>query len=279
MIRGFKNLRGIVAAFLVAASVVCAVPANTLTAEAASVHTYEYKTALNEDGEVVDASTPTEIIYIKPGVYNRNVLQVKVMGDDMEDSLNHIIKSISCSKTLRYKITYRNMNNKGTVATFRFSFYTKKQKIYNFKFRVDGIQYKVKINSQQPVKEIKFGNQLLTNTSDALGSYNCITELKKGKVSVKMNSQYSMTSLQVGRYKNVKNGSNTTATLYWETIKNNKKVKLSNERQVTTFEGSNGFKATKEESMVATTIIRVNYKNNKTGVTGYVDYYLNRLLD
>ena len=91
-----------------------------------------------------------------------------------------------------------------------------------------------------------------------------------------MNKNYSLKSIQLGRYKNVTQGNQTSPVIYWVDIKNGKKVTLSSEKQVKSRKDD---KFDYEGNMVATTIIRVNYKNNKTGVESYVDYYLNKLVD
>ena len=90
-----------------------------------------------------------------------------------------------------------------------------------------------------------------------------------------MGNNYSLESIQVGKYKNVTTNGKTEPVLYWEQIKNNKKVVLSTQKQVIDEDSHD----TVENSMYSTTIIRVNYKYNKNGSTGCVDYYFNKIVD
>ena len=87
-----------------------------------------------------------------------------------------------------------------------------------------------------------------------------------------MNSGYTRVSIQVGQYKNSDDTSMT-----WTEVANNKKVKLSSVTPESDDEEEDS--RIRTYSMIAPTIIRVNYKINSTGATGYIDYYLNRYIE
>jgi len=269
MIRGFKNLRGIVAAFLVAASVVCAVPANSLTAHAAlKVDIAETTQIINKRGGIGYKETGNSMVTITPGTYAKNVLTISINDEDAK------IKNEKCSKNLKFKKSYKKYDDDNSKVIYRYSFYTNKSKLFKFKFTVDGQQYTTYINSTTPVQKATFAGKELS-TKFGLGTYSYITDLKKGKFKVNMSKGYNLESIQVGKYKNTKNGNTVEPVLYWTTIKNNKKVSLSGEKQVT--ESSDG--EVFEDSMYATTVLRVNYRYTKNNTTGCVDYYLNRIVD
>ena len=269
MRKGMNYLRGILASVLTAAFIVSAVPASSITANAAvKVDIAETTQALNKRGALIYKETGNSMVTITPGTYAKNVLTVSVNDEDAK------IKNIKCNKQLRYKKSYKKYDDENGKVIYRFSFYTKTSKLYKFRFTVDGQEYGIYINATTPVEQATFANQDLS-TKAGLGTQNYVTDLTKGKFSVKMSKRYSLESIQVGRYKNAGSGKNVEPVLYWTTIKNNKKIALSGEKQVSVSDNGD----VTEESMYATTIIRVNYRYLKNNTTGCVDYYLNRIVD
>lgn len=270
--KGIKFFTKAIASALAAAFILTAMPTNSLSVKAATkVEISETAPAVNRKGEVIYKDTGNKMVTITPGSFARNVLSVTI-----NDSYAKI-KNIKCAKKLKYKLSRKEYDDKNDSVIYRFSFYTKNtpKRLFNFKFTVDGQQYSVFVNATSPVEKATFGNQLLS-TKSGLGSSNYVTDMSKGKIKVKMGNGYSLESIQVGKYKNstTKDGK-TEPVLYWTQIKNNKKVILSNERQVIDTDGHD----ITEESMYSTTIIRVNYKYQKNGTTGCVDYYFNRIVD
>ncbi|WP_026660267.1 hypothetical protein [Butyrivibrio sp. AC2005] len=268
---GINILKKVLASALAAAFIVSAVPANTIPVKAATkVEIDETTQAIGKKGKIVYKETGNKIVTITPGSYAKNVLSITVSDADAK------IKNIKCAKKLKYKLSRVEYDSNTDKIIYRFSFYTKTapKKLFKFKFTVNGENYFAYINAISPIAKATFGNQELS-TKYGLGSQNYVTDLSKGKIKVTMSDNYSLESIQVGKYKNVSNGKDTEPVLYWETAKNNKKVILSSERQVIDTNEHD----TKEESMYATTIIRVNYKYLKNGSTGSVDYYFNRIVN
>ena len=268
MRKGIKNLKGILASVLVAAFVVTAVPASTITANAAKVDVSETTQALNKRGSLIYKETGNSMVTITPGTYAKNVLTVSINDEDAK------IKNIKCNKKLRYKKSYKKYDDENGKTIYRFSFYTNTSKLYKFRFTVDGQEYSIYINATTPVQSATFAGQSLS-TKAGLGTSNYVTDLSKGKFNVKMSKNYALESIQVGRYKNTGSGKNIEPVLYWSNIKNNKNVNLSGEKQVSVSDNGD----ITEESMYSTTILRVNYRYLKNNTTGCIDYYLNRIVD
>ncbi|WP_044912712.1 hypothetical protein [Butyrivibrio sp. WCE2006] len=265
-----NTIRGIIASILAAAFIVSGVPANSINVKAATkVDVSETTQVLNKKGNLVYKETGNNTVTITPGSFAKNVLSVTINDEDAK------IKNIKCNKKLKYKRTYVSFDEQNDRVTYRFSFYTTAARRYKFKFSVDNQEYFAIINAATPVAKATFKGQELSTKPGFLGNSNYVTELAKGKFNVTMSNNYVLTSIQVGKYKNVTTGDITEPTLYWTTIQNNKKVVLSNERQVVVHDNKN----TSENSMFATTIIRVNYKYVKSNTTGCVDYYFNRIVD
>lgn len=270
-IKGTKILKKVVASALAAAFILCAVPTSSITARAAvKVDISETTQALNKRGKLVYKETGNKMVTITPGTYAKNVLSIAI------NDQNAKVKNIKCAKKLKYKLSRIEYDDNTDKIIYRFSFYTSKtpKRLFNFKFTVNGEPYSVFINATSPIEKATFGNQELS-TRTGLGTANYVTDLSKGKIKVKMGNNYSLESIQVGKYKNVTTNGKTEPVLYWTQIKNNKKVILSTQKQVID-EDSHDIV---ENSMYATTIIRVNYKYNKNGNTGSVDYYLNKIVD
>ncbi len=270
-IKGTKIFKKVIASALAAAFIVCAVPANTVSVKAATkVEISETTQALNKRGKVIYKDTGNKMVTITPGTFAKNVLSVAI------NDQNAKIKNIKCAKKLKYKLSRIEYDDTTDKIIYRFSFYTKNtpKRLFNFKFTVNGEPYSVFINATSPIEKATFGNQELS-TKHGLGSTNFVTDMSKGKIKVKMGNNYSLDSIQVGKYKNVTTNGKTEPVLYWEQIKNNKKVVLSTQKQVIDEDSHD----TVENSMYSTTIIRVNYKYNKNGSTGSVDYYFNKIVD
>ncbi|WP_022760060.1 MULTISPECIES: hypothetical protein [unclassified Butyrivibrio] len=268
MIKGVKYLKKFIVSALAAAFIISAVPTTAVTVNAATkVDVNETTQVLSKRGVLVYKATGNSMVTITPGVYAKNVLSVTINDEDAK------IKNIKCSSKLRYKLTYREYEDKTDSVTYRFSFFTKTAKRYKFKFKVDDQEYSIFINATTPVARATFAGQDLS-TKYGLGTVNYVTELSKGKFAVQMGKGYTLESVQVGRYKNVTNESKEVhPTLYWTTSANNKTIKLSGEKQVSED------RDILESSMYATTIIRVNYRYTKNNTTGCVDYYLNKIVD
>jgi hypothetical protein len=283
--KGMKLLKGTLAAVLAATFIVSGIPATSIKADASvttyssngvKVEYYEVAQSLTKKGSIAYKDTGNNYVTITPGLYAKNVLEVKISDSDAK------IRNVSCKRDLRYKKTSKIVDEKEDTVTYRFSFYTTKEKRYTFKFSVRGSNYEVKdcqikINSASPVKKATFGNSVLSTKAGMLGSLNYVTDAKKGKLKVEMNKGYTLNSIMVGKYRNEKDASgNNQPVLYWTQHKNGKKVTLSEEMQVTDYEDSNT--TVTESSMYATTVIRVNY-TYKDGKTGSIDYYLNKIVD
>ncbi len=264
MRNGRLTIKGLIAALLMASFVIGIFNFNPILSKAFTVSYHESKLYTDTDGSTSWGTTGSQIVYIYPGDLYKNALTVTINDADQK------IRNIKCSKDLRYKRSYLKRDYVKNKTTYYFSFYTTKEKIFNFKFKVDSVEYCVKVVSMQPIKSAMFGDKQLSTNSHSLGSENYVTTLKKGKVKIKMNSKYTMTALKVGRYSNNKTGE---PTLYWTDFANNTKLTLSDERQVTTSD------TITEESMMATTILRVEYVNKKTNVPGSVNYYFNRIVN
>ena len=268
MKRGIKNLKGILASVLAATFIVTVVPVSSISANAAKVDISETTQAINKRGALIYKETGNSMVTITPGTYAKNVLTVAINDEDGK------IKNIKCNKKLRYKKSYRKYDDENGKTIYRFSFFTKESKLYKFKFNVDGQDYSVYINATTPVEKATFAGIDLS-TKSGLGTSNYVTDLKSGKFNVKMSKNYALESIQVGKYKNSGSGNKVEPVLYWTSVKNNKKVQLSGEKQVTVYEDGD----VTEDSMYSTTILRVNYKYLKNNTTGCVDYYLNRIVD
>ncbi|WP_029321505.1 hypothetical protein [Butyrivibrio sp. AE3004] len=265
-----RSLKGIIASILAAAFIVGGVPANSISVNAASkVDISETTQVINKKGNLVYKETGNSMVTITPGSFAKNVLSVTINDEDAK------IKNIKCSSKLRYKKTYRHIDEESDKVTYRFSFYTKEAKLYKFKFHVDDQEYVIFINATTPIAKATYAGHELSTKPGFLGSTNYVTDLSKGKINVTMSKNYVLTSIEVGKYKNVSAGNIVEPTLYWTQVKNNKKVVLSGEKQVVVHDNKN----TSEDSMYSTTIIRVNYKYLKNNTTGCVDYYFNRIVD
>ena len=269
MKRGMKNIKGIIASVLAAAFIVSVAPVSSVTVNAAAkVDISETTQAINKRGALIYKETGNSMVTITPGTYAKNVLTVSINDEDGK------IKNIKCNKKLRYKKSYRKYDDQNGKTIYRFSFYTKESKLYKFRFNVDGQEYGIYINATTPVERATFAGHDLS-TKAGLGTSNYVTDLKSGKFNVKMSKNYAIESLQVGKYKNAGSGNKVEPVLYWQNVKNNKKINLSGEKQVTVYEDGD----VTEDSMYSTTILRVNYRYLKNNSTGCVDYYLNRIVD
>ncbi|WP_408071071.1 hypothetical protein [Butyrivibrio sp. JL13D10] len=267
--KGISIAKKFIASVLAAAFIVGAAPTTNISVKAAAkVDISETVQALNKRGALIYKETGNSMITITPGTYAKNVLTVAINDEDAK------IKNIKCNKKLRYKRTFKKYDDENGKVVYRFSFYTQKSKLYNFKFTVDGQEYRALINATTPVEKATFAGKELS-TKIGLGTQNYITDLKNGKINVKMSKNYALESIQIGKYRNNGSGNKVEPVLYWTPSKNNKKVNLSGEKQVTVAENGD----VTEESMYSTTIIRINYKYLKNNTTGSVDYYLNRIVD
>ena len=269
MKKGMKWAKGIIASVLAAAFIVSAVPANTLTAKAATKVTVdETVQQVTKRGTLVYKETGNTNVTITPGILAKNILSITINDQDLAP------KNIKCSKKLRYKRTYKEYDDKHDTVTYRYSFYTTTQKRFKFRFTVDGTEYSVFVNSKTPVAKATFAGRELS-TKFGFGTSNYITDITKGRFNVTMSKNYALESIQVGKYKNVTDAATKEVrpVLYWKNIANNKNVKVSGERQVSED------KSLVEDSMYATTILRVNYRYLKNNTTGRVDYYINRIVD
>lgn len=284
--KGMKFFKRAIAAVLAAAFIVSGNPTGTIEAKASydafvddgvKVEVREVTQALNKRGNVMYKDTGKDVskdyITLTPGFFAKNVLEVKISSDEKK----YKIRNISCSRNLKYNKTATIYDYNNDSVTYRFSFYPMKEKKYNFKFTVNGKEFKVKFNATTPVNKITFGNATLSTKTGMLGSLNSVTDATKGKVKVKMNKGYTLESIQIGRYKNVtdKDTKNIEPVLYFENHKNGKTLKLSESVQTTREEDKDGEYI--ENSLYATTIIRVNYVFK--GTKGYVDYYLNKIVN
>ncbi len=210
-----------------------------------------------------------ETINIYSKRLNKNVIKVKL--DDTNDKQ---LINAKGTNGLKYKITKKLVSSDGDSIEYLLSFYCKKNntKVSTFKFYVDGQMYKVKFfsNKFDPIKQIKYGKERLSTEAGKFGSANYITDLEKEKVSIEMNGGYSIRSIQVGKYTRP-----TDAALTWSNYTPGKKLKLSKVvHQVTAADG-----VSYDSDILAVTVIRVNYHIDGTRFDGYVDYYLNKLIE
>ncbi len=261
------TLKGVITALFVAAFFVVAGSSfGAIKADAA----VSFRTRTNADSWKTPFDNTKDVLFIKSGVYNSNAVQIK-----LSDTKDRTINVYACPRNLKYKRTYYKKNTEDETYVLRFSFFTtKKNQFFDFKFRVDGTIYKLRVfaGTTDPVKEAKFGKTVLSNRSGELGASDCVTELKKETLSVKMNSDFALVSIERGAYKNSED-----SYLTFKKIKNRSKLSLSdiapeNSKTVDSDE------SIYEDSMIAPTVIRINYRIKKTGTTAYYDYYINRLV-
>ena len=271
MKKGLFTLRGALTALFMAAFFVVAGSAfGPIKAEAASV-SIKFKTS-NEATDYQDYVEESRI-NILTGQYNRNVLRIR-----LTDTNDTKLKNVAASGGLKFMRTYAKKNTTDEVYTYEYSFYTtKNNKKSTFKFTVDGKQYNVRFfaSKNTPVKKATFDKYELSTNSGYLGNAYYVTTLKKGKFTVKMNSGYSLVNVQVGKYKDSED-----SALTWTTYNKSKMtVKLSSITPETSADEDDDTSKVSTCSMIAPTIIRVNYKVKSTGASGYVDYYLNRYIE